>query len=277
MDNFRFHRRYHGTLQAVILDWAGTTVDYGCCAPAVVFCDVFKDQGVAISIEEAREPMGMEKKAHIRAIANMPAVANRWRENHGRVATEDDVERMYREFIPRQLDCLADYADLVPGTLEAADLFRRRGMKIGSTTGYSGDMMAVVVDEAKQRGFETDSNVSASDVPVGRPAPWMCFLNLQRLGVYPLEACVKIGDTPPDIAEGLNAGMWTIGVAKAGNEVGLTEAEIAQLSADELDRRLRKAYARLNQSGAHYVIDSIADVQWCLDDIERRLANGERP
>lgn len=277
MNEFRYTRSYRGSLRAIILDWAGTTMDYGCLAPAVVFVDVYQRQGVPISIEEAREPMGAHKKVHIRAISQLPAVAKRWRETHGRSCAEEDVEAMFKDFVPRQLECLAQYADLIPGTLEAVAAFRDRGLKIGSTTGYTGEMMKLLLAEAKQRGYEPDSTVCATDVPAGRPEPWMCLANAQNLGVFPLEAIVKVGDTLPDIAEGLNAGMWTIGLAKTGNEIGLNQDEVQKLPRDEYLRRLARAYERMNRAGAHFVVDTIADVVPCLDEIDRRLARGERP
>ena len=252
-------------------------MDYGCYAPAVVFVDVFQRKGVPISVEESREPMGAHKKVHIREVSRIPAVARRWQEKHGGPCTEDDVESMFQDFVPLQLDCLAKYADLIPGTLDAVAAFRERGLKIGSTTGYTGEMMELLMAEAKQRGYEPDSTVCATDVPAARPEPWMCLENAKRLGIYPMEAIVKIGDTLPDIAEGLNAGMWTIGLAATGNEMGLNEAEFSKLDAEERSWRLTRASTRMYQAGAHFVVDSIADVLPCLDDIERRLQQGERP
>jgi phosphonoacetaldehyde hydrolase len=277
MSEFRYQRRYQGPLKAVILDWAGTTMDFGCLAPAVVFVDVYERRGVPITAEEAREPMGAHKKVHIRKISQLPTVAKRWQETHGKACTEEDIEAMFQDFIPRQLDCLAKYADLIPGTLEAVAAFRGRGLKIGSTTGYTGEMMTLLLAEAKRRGYEPDSTVCATDVPAGRPEPWMCLANAQNLRIYPMEAIVKIGDTLPDIAEGLNAGMWTIGLAKTGNEMGLSQKELERLPQDEYRRRIERAYERMTQAGAHYVVDAITDVNPCLDEINRRLAIGERP
>lgn len=264
-------------MKAVILDWAGTTVDYGCYAPAVVFIEVYKRHGVDITMQEARQPMGAHKKVHIRKISQIPTVAQKWQDVHTRQCTEDDVEKMFAEFIPLQLACLADYADLIPGTVEAVDKFRSRGLKIGSTTGYMREMTDLLLKEAKRRGYEPDSTVCATDVPAGRPEPWMCFRNAENLGVYPTEAIVKIGDTLPDIYEGLNAGMWTIGLAKTGNELGLNGKEIEALPADELERRLKTAYTRMQEAGAHYVVDGIWDCDKILDDINARLARGEKP
>ncbi len=274
---FVFQRSYRGPLKAVLLDWAGTTMDYGCYAPAVVFVEVYKRKGVPISVAEARVPMGAHKKVHIRQISQMETVSERWQEAHGRNPNEDDVQEMFEAFIPLQLDCLADYADLIPGTLEAVADFRQRGLKIGSTTGYTGEMMTLLLSEAKKRGYEPDSTVCATDVPAGRPEPWMCTQNAMNLGIYPFESIVKVGDTLPDIEEGINAGMWTIGLAKTGNEIGLNEAEINKLEADILARKMARANKRMWQSGAHYVVDGIWDVPPILDEINARLARGERP
>ena len=274
---FTYQRRYRGPVKLVILDWAGTTMDYGCYAPAVVFVEVYKRNGVEISMEEAREPMGAHKLVHIRKISQIPAVARRWQGVHGRPCTEDDVRKMFDQFVPLQLDCLAQYADLIPGTLEVVAELRKRGVKIGSTTGYTGEMMALLLAEARERGYTPDSTVCATDVPAGRPEPWMCLRNAENLGVYPMEACVKIGDTLPDIDEGLNAGMWTIGLAKSGNELGMNEKEIAALPADQLPACLERAYGRMAAAGAHYVVDTIAEVLPVIDRIHERIAAGERP
>jgi phosphonoacetaldehyde hydrolase len=275
--DFVFQRSYRGPLKAVVLDWAGTTLDYGCFAPAVVFMEVFKRKGVEISIDEARVPMGSHKKTHIELISKDDNVARRWEAVHGHKPDAADVEAMYIDFIPRQMACLADYADLIPGTLEAVAEFRRRGLKVGSTTGYTEEMTNLLRVEAKQRGYEPDSTVCATQVPAGRPHPYMCFQNAIQLQVYPMEAIVKIGDTLPDIDEGLNAGMWTIGLAKTGNELGLTEKQVAEEDPAAVATKLARAYQRMSHAGAHYVVDGIADVMPALDDIHARLARRERP
>lgn len=275
--SFTYERSYRGPLQAVVLDWAGTTLDHGCRAPAAVFVEVFRRQGVEITMPEARGPMGIYKKDHIRELTRLPAVAARWQQRHGRAPGESDVEAMFEAFTPLQLACLEDYADLIPGCLEAVAAYRTRGLKIGSTTGYSREMMDIVEPAAAKRGYAPDAVVCSTEVLAGRPAPWMALRALERLGVYPPLACVKIGDTVPDIEEGLNAGMWTIGLTLAGNEVGLSEAELAALPAAEQDRLEAKAAQRLARAGAHYIARSIADTPALLDAIEARLARGERP
>jgi phosphonoacetaldehyde hydrolase len=88
---------------------------------------------------------------------------------------------------------------------------------------------------------------------------------------------VKIGDTISDIEEGSNAGMWTIGIARTGNMIGLTAEEFAALPSAEQAARLDAARRKLTEAGAHYVADAVADCIPLVEQIEERLARGERP
>lgn len=275
--DFSYTRTYRGPVQAVLLDWAGTTMDFGCMAPAVVFVEVFKRQGVPITMEEARAPMGAHKRVHIQRITELDSVRRRWQETHGRPPNDDDVGAMFEDFVPLQLECLSTYSDLIPGTLEVVAELRRRGIKIGSTTGYTTEMTAINLRDAERQGYVPDSTVSASEMPAGRPYPFMCLQNAINLQVDCVAACVKVDDTIPGVEEGLNAGMWTVGLAISGNEVGLPLHEWQALSEEDKRIKRERAYRRMLQSGAHYTIDTIADLMPCIDDITCRLQRGERP
>lgn len=263
-------------VRAVIFDWAGTMIDYGCLAPAMVFVAGFAARGVTISLDEARVPMGKYKRDHIAELLAMPAIAERWRAAHGAAPTEADVDTLFADFIPRQQAALLDYADLIPGAVETVRALRARGIKIGSTTGYTSAMMATLTPAAAAQGYAPDCTVTPDMTVGGRPAPWMCYANAMQLGVYPMGAMVKVGDTIVDIEEGRNAGMWTVAVAKTGNELGLSRADAEALPADELQARLDAICERLLAAGAHYVIDSVADLPPVIDHIEERMRAGER-
>ena len=271
--------RYRGRLQAAIFDWAGTTVDFGCMAPVQAFISVFAQRGVTITAAQARLPMGLHKRDHIRAITRMESVARLWESANGRPCGEQDIDALYHDFIPAQLHCLGlrEHTQLIPGVLELVAALRQRGLRIGSTTGYAAEMMAVVQPAAQVAGYAPDCVVCASDVPIGRPAPFMCFENARRLGVYPMAAVVKIGDTVADVDEGLNAGAWTIAFTACGNEVGLSAAELSALPETERAARLETARSRLAAAGAHYVVNGPADCLPLFDAIERRLHDGESP
>ena len=274
---YNYRRTYRGPIEAVILDWAGTTLDFGCVAPAVVFVEVFRRQGLTIDMSEARGPMGAGKRDHIATIAALDAVQARWQAVHGRKPVEADIDAMYADFIPLQLQCLSQYSDLIPGTLEAAAEMRRRGIKLGSTSGYDRAMMAVNAADAKRQGFEVDTIFCSTDVRHGRPFPFMALQNVIALGASHVAACVKVDDTVPGIEEGLNAGMWTVGCSISGNEVGMSLPEWTTTAPAEQAKLRARAANKLLQSGAHYVVDSISGLVPCLDDIAARLARGEKP
>ncbi len=274
---FVFQRSYRGPLKAVILDWAGTTIDFGSFAPVAVFLRLFDRHGISVSKEDVRSGMGLMKKDHLRRILNRPAVAEAWQQMLGTPPSEADVERLFAEFAVLQTEILRQYALPIRGLAETlADLSRRK-VKIGSTTGYLREMMDIIVPEAEKHGYKPNALVCPDEVPAGRPYPWMVYQNLIQLQVYPAEAAVKVGDTLPDIEEGLNAGLWTVGLALSGNLLGLSEAEVAALPAEELAAQREAIAEQLFQRGAHFVIDGIWDLPPVLDEIQARLRRGERP
>jgi phosphonoacetaldehyde hydrolase len=274
---FVFRRAYRGRVQAVILDWAGTTVDYGSFAPTAVFLRLFESQGVTITAEDARSGMGLMKKDHLRAILARPSVAEAWQAVHGAPASAADVEALFDNFVALQISVLADYADPIPGLADTLKDLRSRRIKIGSTTGYLSAMMAVLGPVAARRGYVPDCIVCPDQVPAGRPYPWMCYLNAIRLGVYPNEAIIKVGDTLPDIEEGLNAGMWTVGLALTGNLLGLREAEVNALAEEERQAARARTTEQLYRAGAHAVVDGIWDLMEAVTRIEYWVLRGERP
>jgi phosphonoacetaldehyde hydrolase len=264
-------------LRAVILDWAGTTVDFGSLAPVAALQRVFEASGVPVTAAEVREHMGTLKKDQIRSICAGDRVAAAWAVHYGHRPGETDVERLFAEFLPKQSDILAEFSAPIPGVNGAIEEWRSTGLRIGSTTGYTRELLDIVLPAAAAQGYSPDTSVTPDEVGGGRPKPFMCYRNAILLGAYPLWHCVKIGDTPADIGEGLNAGMWTIGVTATGNEVGLSQAEWDGLSADERCQRERNAAARLTGAGAHFLAASVAACGEILEEIERRLAAGEKP
>lgn len=269
---------YQGKVKAVVLDWAGTVLDCGVYSPAVVFIEVFKEFGVPISMEEAREPMGRHKKVHIRLITKMPSVRKRWKEAHGSYPTEKDVEAMFARFVPLQIGCLDKYTDMITGAVDTVnELQTNRGLKIGSTTGFTTPMVDVLAKAASKNGYNPDAIVCADEVPQARPYPFMVWENLLRLDVSPIASCVKVDDTCDGVMEGISAGCWSVGLAKTGNYVGLNEQEIKGLEPEEYSYLMDRSYAKLSESGAHYVIDDITSLPEVIDDINRRLALGEKP
>ncbi len=264
-------------VKLVIFDLAGTTVDYGCIAPVAAFVEGFKDAGVTISLDQARGPMGMEKRAHIRAVGQIPEVAEQWQAVHGQSMTEDDIDAMYHAFVPLLMETLPRYSALIPGVNECIHKLQQNNIPYAATTGYFREAADCVLDSAAKSGFSPATSCCATEVAAGRPAPWMIFHCMQSLDVYPPRSVINVGDTRVDVESGRNAGVWSIGVAATGNEMGLSLAETKKLDAAEYGARMENARKSLKSAGAHYIIDSVSELPEILQKIEQRLAEGEKP
>ena len=264
-------------VKAVIFDWAGTVVDYGSLAPMGAFVETFAEFGVTISIDEARGPMGMAKRPHIMAIMALPRVAQAWAEQHGHAPTEADIDAVYAAFVPKNIAVAARYATLVPGAADVVAALRGQGVKIGSSTGYTREIMAEILPVAARQGFKPDSLVCTGDTPDGRPTPFMLYKTLLDLKVWPAWSVIKVDDTEVGIAEGNNGGAWTVGVSVSGNCFGLSREDAEALAPADFAERRATAIKKLEAAGAHYVVDSVADLMPIVQKIEERLARGERP
>lgn len=268
---------YCGPLKAVILDWAGTAVDYGCFGPVAVFQKAFQHFGVNPSIKDIRAPMGREKKAHVRQMLGMSGVRARWRDKYRRDPVEADLEALFAKVMEIMPETLALYSDPVPGCAEALRELRARGIAIGSCTGYNRAMMRELIPAAAGKGFDPDFIAASDDVPQGRPYPWMCRMNCVSLGVSSPEAVVKAGDTVMDIQEGINAGHWTVAMTRSSSAMGMSPEEIAALSPEELYQLEAPIAKAFSDAGAHYVISDISMLPKICDDINQLLLLGFKP
>lgn len=257
-------------LQAILLDWAGTTVDYGSRAPAQVFLEIFRRRGVEITEAEARGPMGRSKREHIATVAALPRVSALWNQKYGHEPCDADVQAMYDDFLPLQKKVLARGSDVIPGVPAAIAACRELGLKIGSTTGYTRELMEVVAPLAAQQGYSPDVIVCSDDVSAGRPAPWMNFRAAEHLGAFPMSSVLVVDDTPVGIEAGRNAGAITVAVTLTGNSLGLTESEVAALSADDLKSRLAVIERQFRDVGADFVVGSVAEIPELIVQLPKR-------
>lgn len=277
-NNFRMVPVYRGPVQACIFDWAGTVCDSGVFAPVLTFQKLFEEEGVPITVEEVRKPMGVHKRIHIQRICDLPEVAARWKAKHGANPTPADAERIYSNSLSATLDLLPANSKMIKGVPETMNKLRAEyGVKVGSSTGYTSEIMARLKVQAAKEGYTPDSYVTSDEVVAGRPGPSMIFLNMVRLNVYPVQAVVKVDDTTGGIEAGLNAGCWTVGIAKTGNYVGMTEKEMEECDPAVLKEKVEKAKTILYKAGAHFVIETTNDLPAILADINNRLSLGLKP
>ncbi|MEE2642490.1 MAG: phosphonoacetaldehyde hydrolase [Planctomycetota bacterium] len=264
-------------LQGIVFDWAGTMIDHGSRAPAAVFQEIFRRQGIEITVEQARGPMGMAKREHIAAIAAMPEVDRDWHQRFGNPCSEAEIDAMYEQFLPLQKETLKNHGRLIPGAAEAAALCRELGLKVGSSTGYTRELMVEVSATAREQGYEPDFALGAEDAPRGRPAPFLLFESARRMDVYPMSRIVKVDDTTLGIEAGVNAGCWNIGITRTGNLLGLSEEETRQLPEGELAQRLVPIREKMIEAGAHLTLESVEEIEGALRQIDQWMDQGKTP
>lgn len=276
--DFRNVPVYRGKVKACIFDWAGTVCDAGVFAPVLTFQQLFEEEGVPITSEEVRAPMGVHKRIHIQKICNLPSVAERWTKKHGVPPTTKDAERIYTKSLAVTLDILPSNSKMIKGVTETVENLRKNyGLKIGSSTGYTSEIMEKLRPLAASEGYVPDSYVTSDEVPNGRPGPSMIYLNMVRLDVWPSLAVVKVDDTTGGIKAGLAAGCWTVGVSKTGNYVGMTEEEMEKENKMQLAVKIENAANLMYQAGAHFVVETVNDLPGVIEEINKRLEQGLKP
>lgn len=259
-------------IECIIMDWAGTAVDYGCFAPVAAFTDSFKAMEVSVNIKDVRDNMGLTKIEEIRALFRTEVTKSDFEAKYGRGPEEKDVRECYAKFQEILMTSLEKYSEPIPGVAKTISMLRENGIKVGSTTGYTGKMMDIVIPAATKHGYVIDNCVTSDNLPGGRPAPYMIYKNMCDLAVPSRFSVLKYGDTIADIREGVNAGVWSVGVITGSNEMGMTEEEVKALPEAELKKKMLGIRNRMYAAGAHYVVDSIDDLPGLIESINLRMS-----
>ena len=169
-------------------------------------------------------------------------------------------------------DQAARSAQLIDGVRSLIETLRAAGVKVGSSTGYTREMMAPVLREAARQGYSPDHLVCSGETPAGRPTPLMIYKACAELGVWPLSRVAKVDDTEAGVAEGRAAGCFTVGVSASGNQVGLSYEALSALPAAERSARIKAAERSLRAAGADVVIETVAQLSAVLSSPGRREA-----
>lgn len=254
--------------EAVIFDWAGTMIDFGSFAPLKAFVEAFKQFDIEVSDDDARVPMGSPKWDHIDAMLKMPHISKLWEQQYHAQPSAADVDKIYKVFVAINQDVVVQYSSLIPGAVEMLAYLEQKGIKVGSTTGYVRSIMEHVLPVAAQQGYTPLNLVCSDDLLVGRPSALGMYQCCLDLGITHASKLIKVDDTEPGIAEGVNAGALTVGIALSGNYVGKTVEELKSLSAAEVDSLRQIAAKKLESAGADYIIDTVADLPALLDTLQ---------
>lgn len=195
--------------------------------------------------------MGLDKKSHLRELLSMPEVSQQFESTHGRKWTDSDLENMYGHLrhMLSEIVVRDELSQVIDGIRRALGTLRRQGKQLGVTTGYGLEPAEALLEDLQTRqGISFEATAHSDAVPNGRPGPWMIYEVMESLNVYPPASVVKVGDTPIDMAEGNNAGAWTVGVYETGND----------------------RFDSLRDAGADFLIPSVRDLPPVISRIENQ-------
>ena len=114
-------------IECIIMDWAGTAVDYGCFAPVAAFVESFKAIGAPVTAAETRAHMGLTKIEEVRALFAIDHVQADFRAKYGRDWNEDDVQACYKKFQGELFATLEDYSEPITGVVDTIAKLRADG------------------------------------------------------------------------------------------------------------------------------------------------------
>jgi len=265
------------SLRLLVTDLSGTVIDHGCRAPVRMFQQAFHRVGVSVSTAEVRKPMGQAKLDHIRQLFALPNVQLRWRELHQRLPTEKDAEQVYQSLALDQEALLLEHQEVIKGVVPTIRAVRQLGLRVSGCSGYNRSMVNVLRAPMERQGLRFDHLVASDEVAHGRPAPDMIQHLMKKGGVSDPSLVIKVGDTSVDIEEGLNAKVWSVGVLRSSSELGLSAEDFDALTPLQQAEALHETRRRLVAHNPHYLVNSIEELPSLINEINERLACGERP
>ncbi|CAJ1197337.1 phosphonoacetaldehyde hydrolase [Companilactobacillus nantensis] len=259
-------------IEAVIFDWAGTTVDYGSLAPVIAFKKAFKDAGIELSDDDIRQDMGMAKWDHIGKILELDDVKQQWEQKYSTKPNDDDRKKIYADFQEALLRYLKESTELKSGVLKTFNYLKEYGIKVATTTGYTAEMMEIVEDKAAEAGYTPDMVVTSEDVNgLGRPSPAMIQFIMKKFNIDDPKKIIKVGDTLVDVDEGQNAGVKTVGIVEGSSLMGLSQIEFDELSIEEQISKRNDVKRKFESVNTDFVIDNIFDLVQIIEYLNESM------
>ncbi|HWE61011.1 MAG TPA: HAD family hydrolase [Chloroflexota bacterium] len=203
-----------GPIDLVVFDMAGTTVDDAGNLVLTSLVEAARTCDLPGSADELNAMMGMNKREVFTILAERRAPA-------GSAEAGALAERALIAFIEHLRGVYERSLRPLPGAEDTFRFLRARGIKIATDTGFEAQIGSMIVDRLGwlDRGL-IDTAIFSTDVPRGRPAPYMIFRAMERLGVLDVRRVMKLGDSPADLEEGANAGCGeVIGVLSGAHTV----------------------------------------------------------
>jgi phosphonatase-like hydrolase len=183
-------------IRLVVFDIAGTIIeDRGEVIRA--FANALMENGIPIVEDELRRWKGASKREVIRHFVKQAGTMG---------DIDQKVESSYRRFRSELEGFYSEKVVPIGGAVETFRWCRDHNILMATTTGFYREISDLILRQTGWHEFSS-ANISSSDVPQGRPAPYMIFRAMEATGVQNVKEVVNVGDTPLDLQSGSNAGL----------------------------------------------------------------------
>jgi len=214
-----------GTIRMIMFDLSGTTIKDD-TAVQDCLCAAAREHGLDTSPEELARHLGMNKihlYQFLIARTEGEPVDIRTFESHRSPETRRRAEQIYHRYEERMLAHYRSGVRPMPGAEATFQWCHDNGIQVATDTGFHGAIAAAIMEGTGWlREGLVDISVHVESIPGqrGRPAPYMIFHAMERLGIGSVHEVIKVGDTPADMLEGHNAGcIGIVGVLSGAQPV----------------------------------------------------------
>jgi phosphonoacetaldehyde hydrolase len=249
----RFNKQSLNKYSVIIFDLSGVLIDFGMYAPVIATSRAFRNRDIYIPERIIRQNIGINQEKHIKLLCNYY--------NHGH-----NFESIYTDYKNELivLNSNAAFTSPINGADRTTNLLKRLGYKIAITTFYNKNVFSVIDKSLKSNNIVYDTVVCNNDVILGKPEPFMLYKIMNRFNV-PAKKCIKVGESPLNVLEGLKAKVDTINVIDSSNLMGMDEQMFDDSCESIKDvKRMEVINKLMNNPMPKYFISSVADIEKIL-------------
>ena len=268
-------------IRGCIFDLGGTIIDKYSITSLVCLKKAFSNKGINVKSSLIRKDMGLNKMEHIEELCQMDSIKQQWYKNYGNLISNKEKENIFKDFSKIQRKETIENMKVIPQTYNVIKKLQGMNIKIGATTGFDKEQTDRVKSILESNGVKLDNYVSSTCLEnPGRPHPYMIYENMKDLDLDDPRQIIKIDDTVTGIKEGLNAGCWSIGVARWSVnmnidsyeemnefEKGLMKNNNYSDNYYQLFKKINSSKQILEKSGAHYVVRNLGEIIKIIEDI----------
>lgn len=226
-------------IELAVLDMAGTTIQDRGEVPAA-FDAALATRGIQITPAQLVNVRGAAKRTAIRTLLAEQMGAD----DPTLDAQTASTYAAFSEFL--RAGFAVNGVALMPGTEQALQDLRRRGIKIALNTGFDRDMVAAILTYLPLERGAIDAVVCGDDVSLGRPAPYMIFHAMEKTGITSVHNVMTVGDTALDLAAGFHAGATlNVGVLSGAHTL-----------------------ERLQAAPHTHIVESVTKLGWVIDKLD---------